>query len=516
MEERIEQQLKRPRRRLQADTLAASIVVLLGTTVLQRAMGFGRGVLFCRWLSPETLGQWELSYSFLLTAAPLAVLGVPGSFGRYAEHFRQRGELRTFLIRTGAWTGVCAVLAVVGVCLFPGSIGELVYGDATATTLALGIGICLGCVILVNTLTSLLAGLRLYRAVSSVNFVQSVLFAVVSLAIMWQWASVGAVLIGYGVSALVASVLAVYWLWPALHDDDSLTTRVEEPLAHREFWVKLLRFAFFVWVTNLLSNLFACVDRYMLVHHAGFSQEEALIQVGHYHSSRVIPLLLVSVADLLSGMVVPHLSHDWELGRRERVADRLNLMLKLTAIGMMGVGTCVLIAAPWLFHVVLKGKYDGGLAVLPWTIVGCLWFGLIAISQGYLWCAERTKLATLPWAFGLAVTVGLNLVLLPRLGLEGAVLTSAIASGSTIALVLWLSSQVGMRIDVGTMVALTAPVSLGFGPWASAATLATISVAAIGTNLIVGVDERGELTRVAHESWTKVAAIIARRSAAPT
>ncbi len=84
------------RRSLQADTLAASVIILLVATAVQRTIGFGRGVMFCRWLSPETLGQWEMTYSFLMLAAPLAVLGVPGSFGRYAEHYRQRGHLRTF------------------------------------------------------------------------------------------------------------------------------------------------------------------------------------------------------------------------------------------------------------------------------------------------------------------------------------------------------------------------------------------------------------------------------------
>ena len=54
--------------RLRTDTLAASVVILLLATVVQRSVGFGRGVLFCRWLSPETLGEWEMAYSFLLLA----------------------------------------------------------------------------------------------------------------------------------------------------------------------------------------------------------------------------------------------------------------------------------------------------------------------------------------------------------------------------------------------------------------------------------------------------------------
>src|SRR5688572_32076545 len=116
------------RRSLQADTLAASVVILLTVTVVQRTVGFGRGLLFCRWMSPESLGEWELVYSFLMLAAPLAVLGVPGSFGRYAEHYRQRGHLRTFLRRAGGWTLACTVGAVAVIEFLAPQLSRLVFG----------------------------------------------------------------------------------------------------------------------------------------------------------------------------------------------------------------------------------------------------------------------------------------------------------------------------------------------------------------------------------------------------
>ncbi len=97
---------------LRPDTLAASVVILLAANVVQRSVGFGRGILFCRWLTPDELGTWEMAYSFLLLAAPVVVLGLPGSFGRYLERFRQRGQLRTFLRRASIWTATLTLVAV--------------------------------------------------------------------------------------------------------------------------------------------------------------------------------------------------------------------------------------------------------------------------------------------------------------------------------------------------------------------------------------------------------------------
>ena len=84
-----------------AETLAASVIIILMMTVAQRLIGFGRGVMFCRWLSAEELGQWDVAMAFLNLAAPLAVLGLPGSFGRYAlDNGRagRRGAARAALV----------------------------------------------------------------------------------------------------------------------------------------------------------------------------------------------------------------------------------------------------------------------------------------------------------------------------------------------------------------------------------------------------------------------------------
>src|SRR4051812_6085711 len=87
---------------LAADSLADGMLLMLALTLVQRGAGFVRGILLCRWLAPEELGRWDLAWGFFCLAAPLAVLGLPGSFGRHVETFRQGGQLRAFLTST-AW-----------------------------------------------------------------------------------------------------------------------------------------------------------------------------------------------------------------------------------------------------------------------------------------------------------------------------------------------------------------------------------------------------------------------------
>jgi PST family polysaccharide transporter len=498
------------RRSVKADTLAVSVVILLVATVVQRRVGFGRSVLFCRWLSPETLGEWEMVYSFLMLAAPLAVLGVPGSFGRYAEHYRQRGHLRTFLSRTTIWTTVCGLISVAIIEALAPQLSQMMFGDAKYAHVMRNIGFCLLTIILQHTLTALLTALRLYRVVSAMQFAQSILFAVISLGLMWRWPTMNSILFGYSIACLVSSVGAIIWAWPAFRDLDL----PEDDLVHREFWGKLLRFAFFVWVTNLLTHLFAIVDRYMIVHYANLSPTEALEQVGHYHSSRIIPLLMVSVADLLSGLVMPHLSHDWEAGRPENVSKRLNVTIKLSAISMMVFGVAVLATAPLLFHTVLQGKYDDGLHVLPWTMAGCVWYGIYIIAQNYLWIAEKAKLSTAPLIIGLLINVILNFILLPTQGLHGAVLATAVSTCICLLVVLWLNRTHGMQVDGGTWLLALAPTALGFGLWPAVIATVVVLIASLATPWLLTSLEQRELKHFALESLGKILPAL-RRERAP-
>ncbi len=469
-------------------------------TVVQRSIGFGRGVLFCRWLSPEMLGQWEMAYSFLLLFAPLAVLGIPGSYGRYLEHYRQRGHLRTFLRRTTVWTAVCSVGSIGLLLVFAPQFSELVFGSSQNVTGIYAVAACMVAVIVHHTLTSLLTALRLFRVVSIMNFLQSLLFAGSALALITQEASLISIVGSYGVACLIASLVAIVWVWPGLRSSETST----EAIPHIAFWSRLLRFAFFVWVTNLLSHLFALVDRTMILHCGGMDPTVALEQVGHYHSSRIVPLLLVSFADLLSGLIMPHLSHDWEVGHRELVGRQINLSVKIMGLGMHAVGICVLLAGPFLFNSIFQGKYSDGLAVLPWTLAGCVISGIYVVAQNYLWCAEHPRLAAVPLGLGLGLNVLLNFILIPAWGLHGAVLATAVSTAVCLAALLILSQRQGMQLDPGSWATIILPIGLGLGILPALVGLGMVVLLAVSTPWMLSEWERNQASEFLSNGTAKL------------
>jgi len=485
---------------VRSETLAASVVILLVMTVAQRLIGFGRGIMFCRWLEPEELGQWDLAFGFLNLAAPLVVLGLPGSFGRYVEYYRRRGQFRTFLRRTVGVSAIMCLVAMVTMAVAPDWFSKLIFGETGRRQAVLWLAVCMSIVIWHNFLTSLFIAVRMYRIVTLLQFVQSVCFAAISLALLAAWpAGAVSVVIGYAVATLISAFGSVRWLRGLAAAEPPDRT----PAPQRTFWAKLVPFAMWMWLSNLLANLFEVIDSYMIIHHSGMEAGEALRQVGFYHSSRIVPLLFVAVAGLLGSLITPHLSHDWEAGRRESVTLRLNLALKLLLYSLFAASVAVLFFAPVLFGIAFQNKFQGGLEVLPWTLTYCAWFGTVAVAQNYLWCAERPGLTSFALLIGLLLNIACNLMLLPRYGLQGAVWATTVAKLAALSLTYLFSAWQGMRVDLGTWLLTLALATLALGPWASLGILITLSAAAWGGLGILSDDELRQLRELAAQGMER-------------
>ncbi len=475
---------------LPADTLADSVLILLGLMAVQRLVGLVRAVLFCRWLDPEQLGQWDMAFGFLMLAGPVSVLALSSGLGRYVEHYRRRGRVRTLLARVLAACGVLGGLGAATIWFFPHRFSQWIFGTPDEILLARLLAASLLAVIAFNYFVDLFNAVRHARGIAAIQLASGLWFAVLGIVLLACWRrTTASVVIAYGGANLVAAALGGVWLarrWRTLPDDG-------RPLPHRELWSKVLPYTAAIWTTSLLCNVFDLADRYMIVHCLPGSHDETLALAGEYHSARVLPLLLVSVAALLSPLLTPHLSHDWEEGRRDRVSARLSLFLKILGFLMALGGAAVLALGPVLFRVALANKFAGGQAVLPGTLVYCTWFAMFSIAQNYLWCAERPRLGNVAMAAALALNIGLNAYLLPRFGLHGAVLAKCLANLLALCLVLWFSRRLGFRPDAGVWIILATPVFFPLGPVATAVALGAIAVEAVAGRAILSPEEKREI-----------------------
>lgn len=181
-------------RLLKTGSIAQSMSVYLPAIVLQKALGLGRVVLLTWLISKTEMGFWGLAMMAFTLAAPLTTLGANHAMTRYVSAYEARGELQSFYRRARRWvlllvvcsTGLALATSpwlVEGLLRFKqvvrgGSLVLNIYQWHMATATIVNIGL-MG---LYLCLLSFMYGLRVYRLVSVVEVVYSLIFTVLTVA----------------------------------------------------------------------------------------------------------------------------------------------------------------------------------------------------------------------------------------------------------------------------------------------------------------------------------------------
>lgn len=445
---------------------------MLAMTVVQRGLGFFRGIWFCRVLDDAIVGQWSMAFDFITMITPVMLLGLPGSLPRYVEHYRLRGHLpqfvRRLLIATGLLGGVCFA----GMIVAPNWFGWLIFLEPQNVALIYSVGVGVIATVGFNFVYQLVSSLRQVRVASWMQFVQSVGFTLGSVV----WLATGGGIVGVIYSYTAATVLAIAPGLLSLVSGWGGLPNSDEPFAPPSMWRRLLPYAAAIWAMNLLTNTFALSDRYMILHMMPGTEEMTQAAVGQYHSGRIIPMLLVSLSTVVSGVLMPYLTADWEAGKQEEVRQRLRRIVFAMSVFFTVGGAASLLAAPWFFETVLENRYTAGLAMMPMTFVFCIWISLGNIGQDYLWVVEKGKWVAVAIAVGFALNIAMNYALLPIWGLQGAVVAT-LASNGVVLIGLWLAmKKFGYHLDLSTFVATLLPATLLMGPWVTL--VATVVVCA--------------------------------------
>jgi len=474
---------------LEADSLVSGLSFMLVANVLQRGVGFVRNLVLCRFLADDQLGLWALSTSFFVLAAPLAVLGLPGTFGRFVSSYRASGQLNLFLRRMAIGSSVGAMLVTTALVVAPENTSSIIFGLELphATMLLIAMTLCL--VILFNATTELLSGLCKPRIVSAMHTTNSLVFTLASLSgviLINDWRILVA---AFAIGSLAGMIpaISVFRNW------GQIELSPQPPLAMRAMWKRVLPFAISIWCMNLLMNLFDVVDRYMLLHLAAETAEQGRALVGQFHSGRIMPMLLSSLTLMLNGMLLPYLASEWEAGNKSRVADSQRLTLKCVSLFFLVLSVGSLAIAPLLFDHLLHGKYSDGLAIMPQAMLHCCLTAMAFLLQNYFWCAERGKTVGVIIAIGLVINIVLNAWWVPVYGLRGAIIATSLSGGAILFMTIWEMRRCGVWLGWRCLCFTALPTCLLFGAVPAALVLATVLILIGRTDWLLNAQEKQSL-----------------------
>ncbi len=485
-----EPELDTQRREPEFDSLASGLSYSLITNIVQRGIGFLRNIALCYFLTDRELGFWALASTFFVLAAPLSVLGLPGCFGKFIEFFRVRGQFSTFVKQASIGSLFGSVLLLLLLVIFHRRSSVLVFGTELSASTMFIVAVVLLLVTAFNFVTELLSGLRQPRIVSRMLLVNSLVFTVASIAICFIRPSWESLVFAFGISAL-AGLLPATTLRQRLREYDETENGSSDPLG---IWRRIFPFAISVWMMNALANSFDVVDRYMILN---FITDSAVAHgvLGQLHSAKLLPALLVSLAMVVGGMLLPYLSAEWEKSNRAQVNAMMELTLKLGAFFCSCFAVATVVTAPILFRWIWAGRYSVGESMLSLVIACSSWASLTFLVQNYLWCIEKSKWITGSIAFSLAGNIALNGWMIPRWGLLGAVLATTIATLAHFAIIVWLSHRSGCRFSGSAIFLSLLPICVLISGYFAAIILAGIVVLAGRTSWFLTQDEKMVIER---------------------
>ena len=521
-----------PRFLLKAGSLSGSMGVYLPAMVFHKTLGLVRALLFAHFISLGENGLWGLGLTIFSVLAPLVCLGSNHGLARYVSFYEARGALRRFLARARwAVLACCLVLGLVALAA-AGPISRLVIApckEAEGIDLGRQLALCQAAIAnafllaLYYNLLAFLGGMRLYRLISAIEILFSVLFVALGCSVLAAGGGAMALLLAHLAAVGLALATGTAMLHVAvrrttvgqgaapdpiisapIHPQSAAILDVAadtEPalvaapsalatakrseagpaLAGRGGPLQIVRFGLLsllageLWVVaNRLS--FFLTSRAYGVEQGGVF--DLFCRLGE-------PVAFLSAAAWT--VVYGHVARRWEDGKREEAVFNLETAYKAVAAGTMTLAVVVLAAAPlWLR--VLDPRWRPGAAFLPGLLLFFQMVGNLGLLSMAAWLLERPAIALLPPAAGIAANWLLAACWMPLYGAEGAAWAAGagMAVGGGLSAVLCLSLA-RMKLSAGTYLLLLSPVILGLAPlawWAPPAAWAVVLIAALATGWV--------------------------------
>lgn len=482
------------------DSLLASMVALLLLTVGQKLIGFVRSIIMCRLLSPEELGTWSMLQTLVLTVSPIVLLSIPACFGRYFAMYRQRGQLASFVKQSSILCSIGLGVGLVALWSFRDPIAHFALGNRQLGHLVVYASLALIPFAMFSFLSEMLLALRYGRAASRANFLSTITLTIFSLGFLLYFPPTAVVMLAaFGLSFAIPLVLCLGTYRSALHELPANTNR----LAWGPTWVWMFPIILMFWFSDLLSNLFFTIDKYMIVNLARVPTQNVLAEIGAYEAMHVLTGIFFAVSVWIGKTLLPYMAKEWEDGRPREVSVQANLSIKLVGFASLAAGVVMISFAGPLCHLLFQGKYDSAVYLIPYLVyfyVGC---GTTIMLMNYYWCAGIAAWSTIPLTLGLIVNCVMNWFLIPEYGVEGAAIGTTCGMVCQVISLLAIAAWRGLGLDpgvIGFLLASSVVVVDRTGVWSWVALLAV----GIGFMGLFSAEEQARMKQAWHAMSAKL------------
>ncbi len=394
---------------------AALFVFLMATAVVNN-----------RILGPSGKGQCAIALLVVATLSIVAPMGMGTAFQYYINKRSERAGVFVGLSLIVAF-GMGAVLGI-PVWIFRAPLQATILKHVHDSTLLLALASVPFSILGGNLLGSILLARLKIVLFSILWLIQGATVLILAVVLVyWLRLGVNGAVAGYGLSLVVPAIVALCWC-------------IRSEGISFDFSGGLIRqttgYSWKSFLSQVAMKLQYRLDFYMVNYLLASS-----VKVGLYSVASQYCELLLYIPESVRGIVLTKVSASTEYGNKNTAAAARQLVI------VMGLaGACAFILGRPLIVTMFGSAFAGAVVPSRWLLPGVIMLGVCNMIYVDLAGRGKPEFTTVSSAFGLALTVVFDLLLIPVLKINGAAIASSIAySGSAMLAMHYFSKLSGQR-----------------------------------------------------------------------
>ena len=390
--------------------LKKHLIAYLAPNIAQAIASFGTVALLTRFLSAEEYGRFTLVFTIMTIAHYIVLTWTEAAAARFYAKAKENGAIanhfKTLLVAFAINAIIFAALALV-ITLF--------YPDSSSTKMALAAAFA-GSIVR-SLLKIALETRRMDLQANRFAFVETThillgfsftALAVVALGLKEQ---------GPFIALLIAALMALFIEGPALFAL-AKNGNAQKPLA-----IEYLRFGYPISIGLILTIILNTGDRFIIANYLG-EAEVGAYSAGYQVAARILEIIFLWTASA----TFPLLVNAYEANDTQRFEQAaLNSFAIRFGLGAPCALGIALVSANLCEILIGSEMRATAIQIAPWIALGGLLAGMSDYFSDAFMLTRKVVERAILLAIPATINIALNIVLLPKIGLKGAVISTIVA-----------------------------------------------------------------------------------------
>lgn len=406
--------------------------VLIGT-LIGRAFGYGSRLIIAR-LGASDYGLVALGFAVMSIAAILSMVGMQSGVIRYVSFYKgkeDKGRIKGTIISALKITLPLSLFFAFILFWYAGWISIHVFHDANLTPILRIFAIGIPFSVLASNLLSATVGFQdmRYNVYAQYIFQEPLKLAAIVVLLLLGLGVLGAAW-GWVLAIIVMPFIAFYFVEKKVFP--IFKTKVKAISVDKE----LFSFSFPMLFAGIAGLIMGYTDTLML----GYFSSSA--DVGIYNAALPTAQLVRAIPGALGVIFFPVIS---ELYARDKIDDLRRTYSAVTKWMLSLIFPAFLLVVLFpeqIIKILFGAEYVAGATALSILMFGFMVYGALGPTSAILQTYGRTKIIMMTNYIGAITNLGLNLLLIPIYGVNGA----AIATGFSLALLYILNFLFAYRV----------------------------------------------------------------------